>query len=195
MKNKNLVSSGLLLLIIVLIGIAGSYYYFNIDNFKKNEVNSSNEVDKNNNQTQTPNKNDPQKDPSQKSNVKKITTYADFQMYSNRQENTFFVFGRSGCHFCEMYLPVLDSVSSEYNIEIIYLDFSKFSEADYKAVMHSELSIPSKCTTSGEETPLSSGFGTPLSLFVNGNKSYDCIRGYKDKNNLIEQLQSIGYIE
>lgn len=193
MKNKNLVSSGLLLLIIVLIGVAASYYYFKKDSLNDNQNPIQDVGNKNDEKQNSTNENDTPV--SIQSKVKKITTYDEFIEYSGRQANAFFVLGRTGCHYCEMYLPVLDTVSSEYNVEIIYLDFSKFSEDDYKAVMHSGLTIPSKCTTSGEETPLYTGFGTPLSLFVNENKSYDCIRGYKDKDNLVKQLKSIGYIE
>lgn len=185
MKKRNFVSSGLLLLIVVLIGIAASYYYFKKDSFQ--EVGNPNNVVEEKPEEKT--------ESVQSKYLKKITTYEEFQEYANRDESTFFVLGRTGCHFCERYLPVLNSVSNEYKIEIVYVDFKKLSEEDYKKVMNGGLTIPGKCTKTGEEISLSQGFGTPVSLFVRNNQTYDCIRGYNEKDKLVSSLQKIGYIE
>lgn len=186
MKNKNIVSSGLLLLIIVLIIVAGTYYFLKKDNLKNNKVDEPNVSEKDENKNNQYEAN---------AKVKTITTYEEFKGIIERSEDTLIVLGRTGCHYCEMFLPNLKSVSGEYGVEIFYVDFGKMSEEDYNNVIAMPLAIPSKCTKSGEENRLSDGFGTPLSLFVRESNTYDCIRGYKDKNTLAEQLKSIGYIK
>ncbi len=185
MKNKDLICAGLLSLIIILTGITACYYVVKKDAYERQLINEKNN-EEGQNEIHNINKN---------SQVKKLTTYNDFINYANKNTNTFMVFGKSTCHYCNMYEPILNNVSSEYGIEVIYVDLGALTQEDYYRVLNSSLMIPRKCNNSGVDIPLSSGFGTPLSLFVNSGYTYDCIRGYKDHDTLVGILRTIGYIK
>lgn len=127
--------------------------------------------------------------------IKKPTTFKSFDELAMRDVNTMFVFGRTGCVYCEKYYPVLEEVSKEKKIEIVYVNLANFNEEDYLAVLNSDITILGKCVNDGVNKKLSDGFGTPLTLFINKYSTYDCIRGYKDKNDLENILKKIGYIK
>ena len=48
---------------------------------------------------------------------------------------------------------------------------------------------------SKEETPLSSGFGTPLTLYLKNGKVVGCISGYVNKEKLETKLKSVGMMK
>lgn len=127
--------------------------------------------------------------------IKKPTTFKSFDELAMRDVNTMFVFGRTGCVYCEKYYPVLEEISKEKKIEIVYVNLANFNEEDYLAVLNSDITILGKCVNEGVNKKLSDGFGTPLTLFINKYSTYDCIRGYKDKSDLESLLKKIGYIK
>lgn len=184
MKNKNYISAGLLISIIVLVGIAACYYVVKKDAYDKALINDGNNI--------TSEKGNSDKDNTQY--FKTINRFSDFEYYVNRRQNSFIVFGKEGCHFCNMYKPVLEKAARELKIEVIYVDLGTAVKDDYYNILNMNLIIPSKCTKDGVDTPIVNGFGTPLSLFVNEGATYDCIRGYKDYDTLVSILKQIGYI-
>jgi len=138
----------------------------------------------------------PDREPNEDYGFKKVTTYLEFESLLARQnKNTYFVFGRTGCYYCEQFVPVLQNVVEKYKIEVIYLDLAAFNPSDYSNVLNTSLTIPAKCSKTGQDTELRNGFGTPLSLFVNNKKTYSCIRGYKDEDKLVAALKANGYIK
>ena len=52
-----------------------------------------------------------------------------------------------------------------------------------------------KCHKTGKEVELKEGFGTPLGLFIKNGETYDCVRGYKDRDNLLNIFKGINYIK
>lgn len=217
MKNRKKVIRVLIVLIVILLGVATVYTSLNRERFMTflESSNSSNRNDKNEGSTSTPpNSNDGDnyiynEDNEENNNSDiintpvdpndygflRVSTYQDFaDLLARPDRNMFFVLGRSGCYYCEQYLPVLQDVSMKYKIEVVYLDLAEFDPGDYSNVLNSPLKIPAKCSKTGEETTLRGGFGTPLSLFVNNSKTYDCIRGYKDEENLVSLLRGNHFI-
>ncbi len=184
MRNRNFICVVLLLLIILLTGITTCYYIVKksdaarllksstVDN---DNMQSSNQIIENDLFTL-------------------VTTYDNFLNYLNREQNTFFVFGKENCSYCMSYKPVLNKIISEYDIEVVYIELNKLSQDDYYNLLNTPLTIPAKCTKENTDSLLIDGFGTPLSLFTNNGATYDCIRGYKDYDNLVSELYSIGYI-
>lgn len=177
MKNMRIIfCSGLFSLIVILCIVAVCYYKTSNAFMYENQKYSENESE------------------SHEVGVKIVGDYEEFKRLIERDYNTFLVLGKTGCHYCELYLPVLNNISESYKIEIIYVDLLKITEDDYNAVMDSPLTIPSKCSLTGEDAFIKNGFGTPLTLFVNKGKTYDCIRGYQSESNLITSLKAVGYI-
>ena len=120
-----------------------------------------------------------------------VTNFEEVKSYLNRNSTSILVLGKTGCRFCEMYIPVLDSVSKKNNVEFIYVNLTNLDDENYNFIMNSDLLIPAKCNNYGENIPLKKGFGTPLSLFIKSGEVYDCIRGYKDEHALINLLSEI----
>ena len=106
------------------------------------------------------------------------------------------VFGRNSCYWCNKFKPVYNEVAQEQNVEIYYIDSDSFDKDEYNKILNSGLNIPAKCTESKEkDLPLSSGFGTPLTIFTKKGKEIDCIGGYVNKASLESKLKSVGMIK
>ena len=114
---------------------------------------------------------------------------------ANSKNITMTVFGRNSCSWCNKFKPVYNEVAAEYKLDIYYIDSDNFDSTEYSKILNSGLLIPAKCTQNGEDTPLSSGFRTPLTLFTQNGKSIDCIGGYLNKTRLVSTLKSVGLIE
>jgi len=184
MKNRKLVCTVLLILILIFVGIAACYGVVNFRTYNASingeDLGAGTQEDEY---------------PAISNSVLTVTNYDDFNYYMKQNYNVFMVFGKQVCHFCSLYKPVLERVQKEYNRPIVYVDLSELSREDYSKVLNSSLVIPAKCTNVNADTPISQGFGTPLSLFVNNGEVYDCIRGYKDYDTLVGLLKNIGYIK
>ena len=205
MKNKNRIGKYLLLFIVVLIIATGFYAFANRERIfgsvegeqvKDDEKSVQSVFDSGTNTRPTDRPIDVYRSPNERDvyGLKIISAYEEYEKILDNDFDNLIVFGREGCHFCEMYQPVLKEVANLYKIEIVYIDMASLSSEDYKKVIESALSIPAKCTKNREESDIGRGFGTPLSLFVRNKMTYDCIRGYKDKTDLIKDLKKIGYV-
>lgn len=118
------------------------------------------------------------------------TTLSEINNILESNETKMVVIGRTGCEFCQKYLPELNELIKEKKVDIYYIDIAYLSKDDYNTfLLNSGLTIPSKCTDSKTEEPISNGFGTPLTLFVSNHKSVDCIRGYTTKEIVLESIE------
>lgn len=184
MKNKDFFSNGIFLLIVVLIVIASCYYIFY--GKKKDGV-----------FLKKPQKDEPsiQEPPSNpEGSFKAITTFEEFLETIDDREGILLVLGRTGCHYCEMFKPVLETASMKYGFRVVYLDIALLNEEDYSNFFKTDLNIPGACTKTGEDAPIGNGFSTPLSLFIKEKESYDCMRGYMPIEKLISRLREKNYI-
>lgn len=105
----------------------------------------------------------------------------------NQNDNIrFIVLARSGCHYCEIYKPIIDEIKNDYNLKIEYIDVIKDD-----SILKEEIIIPSYCNNKGKDIKINEGFGTPLTLFLKDGKVIDCIRGYTKKENIIDKLKEV----
>lgn len=208
MKNKNTICMILILFMVILVIIACFYVSSNKERIfgevqnetasKKNDLKDESAFKKPTDVVDNPSVPvDPSDSQSEgEYGFKMITTYAEFDsLISRKDKNMYIVFGREGCYYCEQFVPVLKDIVKKYKVEVLYVDMAYLSQDDYANVINTPLTIPAKCSKTGEEIELKSGFGTPLSLFVNNQSTYSCIRGYKDKANLITLLKRNKYIK
>ncbi len=126
---------------------------------------------------------------------KTVSTYKEYMDLVNSKKVTMAVFGRNSCGWCNKYKPVYNEVADEEKVDIYYFDSDSFDKNEYSKIMNSGLMIPASCAKNKEEAPLSSGFGTPLTIFTKNGKSFDCISGYVDKDALVAKLKSVGLIK
>ncbi len=143
----------------------------------------------------TVSKEDKNSNPINEGVYKTITSYEEFKSNIERDENVFIVFGQTGCHFCELFQPVLKSTSQEYGFEVLYVDLKALGDEDYSALRNSGLKIPGSCTDTKQDRDISESFNTPLSLFVRNGESYDCLRGFMQKDLFVTKLKEKGYVE
>lgn len=126
---------------------------------------------------------------------KTVSTYKEFKTIIESKQVTMHVFGRNSCYYCNIFKPVYNDAASEYDIDIYYYDSDNFDSTEYTKILNSGLTIPAECTSSKEETSLSSGFGTPLTLFTKKGKVVGCISGYTTAEKLETKLKSVGMIK
>lgn len=126
---------------------------------------------------------------------KTVSTYKEFMNIYKSKKVTMHVFGRNTCYYCNIFKPVYNEVAAEKNLDIYYYDSDSFDSEEYSKILNSGINIPAECTTSKEETPLSSGFGTPLTLYLKNGKVVGCISGYVNKDKLETKLKSVGMMK
>lgn len=125
---------------------------------------------------------------------KTFTTYKEYMKLVDSKKVTMTVFGRNTCSWCNKFKPVYNDVAHEYNLDIYYVDSDSFNSTEYSKILNSDVTIPGKCAN-GTDVKLSSGFGTPLTIFTKNGKSIDCISGYTNKEGLIKVLKDVGLIK
>lgn len=186
------------LLIVIILGIAcvggASYVYFN-HNIQNYKIDSSYN-DKSSDDAQDSKKDDSSIGTTSKENehLKNITSYDELESYISLEKNIFVVLGQTGCTHCQRFYPVIENTSKNYSLDILYVDVKALSKEEQEKLFNSPIVIPSKCNNKGVDITLNQGFGTPLSLFINNKKTYECIPGYQNENDLIKFLRKIGYL-
>ena len=126
---------------------------------------------------------------------KTFKTYKEFMKIVDSKTVSMIVFGRNSCSWCNKFKPVYNDAAAKYKIDIYYLDSDNFNSSEYSKIINSGITIPAKCTDTNTATPLSSGFGTPLTLFTKNGKSIDCISGYTNAEGLDNNLKTVGLIK
>lgn len=126
---------------------------------------------------------------------KTVSTYDEYMKVISSKKIIMTVFGRNTCHWCNKFKPVYNEVAKENNLDIYFIDSDSFNADEYKKIMNSSLMIPAACTDDGKEKALSSGFGTPLTLFTKKGKVTGCINGYVAKNGLLTKLKEVGMLK
>ena len=120
---------------------------------------------------------------------------ATFEKLVDSKDITVAVFGRNTCYYCNIYKPVYNAVAEKYAIDIYYFDSDSYDADEYQKVLKLGLKIPAECNSSGKESLLSDGFGTPLTILTKKGKTIDCISGYVDRDTLITKLTENKLIE
>ena len=127
---------------------------------------------------------------------KTVSTYDEYMKVIKSKNVVMTVFGRNSCYWCNKFKPIYNEVAQEQGADIYYIDSDSFNKDEYNKILNSGLNIPAKCTESKEkDLPLSSGFGTPLTIFTKKGKEIDCIGGYVNKASLESKLKSVGMIK
>ena len=126
---------------------------------------------------------------------KTVSTYKEFMNIYKSKKVTMHGFGRNTCYYCNIFQPIYNEVAAENKLDIYYYDSDSFNSDEYSKILNSGINIPAECTSSKEETPLSSGFGTPLTLYFKNGKVVGCISGYVNKEKLETKLKSVGMMK
>lgn len=99
-------------------------------------------------------------------------TYAEYDKMVKNGDAFVVVIERTGCGYCQQYMPLMEEVAKEKKIAITYLNTDNLSEEDMN-----KLSTTNKYLKRNE-------WGTPTTLFMLGDRILDSIGGYVEKSSI-----------
>jgi len=80
------------------------------------------------------------------------------------------VIERTGCYYCQMYMPILEEYVNEAKIAVTYINTDNLTEEESEL-----LSTTNKYLKNNE-------WGTPTTMLMKGNRVIDTIAGYVEKD-------------
>lgn len=99
-------------------------------------------------------------------------TYDEYEKMVNDGNAFIVVVERTGCGYCQKYMPLLEEVANEQKIAITYINTDNLSEDEMN-----KLSTTNKYLKRNE-------WGTPTTLFMLGDRIVDSIGGYVEKESI-----------
>ncbi len=99
-------------------------------------------------------------------------TYDEYEKMVKNGDAFIVVIERTGCSYCQQYMPLVEEVAKEKKIAITYLNTDNLSEEDMN-----KLSTTNKYLKRNE-------WGTPTTLFMLGDRVLDSIGGYVEKSSI-----------
>lgn len=124
-----------------------------------------------------------------------LSTADEYIKKVNSKNYTIAVFGKNDCTYCDLYLPVVNDIAKNYNLNIYYFDQDTYNEEEYEKIIELDFEIPSKCTTTGFPTSLSQSFPKPMTIITKSGKFVDCIRGYVPEQTVLDMLKEYKIIK
>lgn len=103
--------------------------------------------------------------------------YPTYKSKVDNGENFIVIIERTGCSYCEKYLPVLEDTANELSIPIYYIDLVDLTEDEYY-----ELGNTNSYLKRNKK------WGTPTTLLMSGNTVVDSISGYVEKEKFISEI-------
>ena len=99
-------------------------------------------------------------------------TYKQYEEMVSKGDAFIVVIERTGCGYCQQYMPIMEEVTKEKKIAVTYLNTDNLSEEDMQ-----KLSTTNKYLKRNE-------WGTPTTLFMLGDRVLDSIGGYVEKDSI-----------
>lgn len=118
-----------------------------------------------------------------------LSTADEYIKKVNSKNYTVAVFGVSDCTYCDLYLPVINDIARDYNVNIYYFNRDTYDTDEYDKIMDLNFEIPAKCTTTGYPTTLGTSFPKPMTIITKSGKFVDCIRGYVTKETVLDMFK------
>lgn len=100
--------------------------------------------------------------------------YSTYKSKVENGENFIVVLERTGCSYCEMYLPVLEDATAELSIPVYDIDTANLTEDEYTELTETNSYLKRN------------KWGTPTTLLMSGNIVVDSISGYVEKEDFVE---------
>ncbi len=103
------------------------------------------------------------------------------KLYKDANINIIYI-GRDTCSFCQKFNPVIEEVTTKYNLDYTYINTDKLTTNDLIALLDT-FHIDAKT------------FGTPLLLITQNNQIINKQDGFTDELNLFILMQNTGLID
>lgn len=97
----------------------------------------------------------------------------DYLAYASKIENAenfIVIIERTGCSYCEMYMPIVEAAANELSIPVYYIDTADLSSDEYTELGNSNNYLKRE------------KWGTPTTLLLSGNIVVDSIGGYVEQD-------------
>jgi len=115
----------------------------------------------------------------------KEITYKEYEEKIESQEPFIFIVERTGCSYCEMFMPVAEQFTKDYNIPIYYINTDNITSEEFTSL--------EKSNTFFKKNP--SNWGTPTTMILVGSKSIDELAGATEAEGLYEFLSEYFELE
>ena len=99
-------------------------------------------------------------------------TYNEYEKMVENGDAFVVVIERTGCSYCQMYMPIMEEYAKEKKIAVTYLNTDNISQEDMN-----KLSTTNKYLKKNQ-------WGTPTTLFMLGDRIVDSIGGYVEKDKI-----------
>ena len=99
-------------------------------------------------------------------------TYKEYEEMVNNGDAFVVVIERTGCSYCQMYMPIMEEVAKEQKIAVTYINTDNLSQDEME-----KLSTTNKYLKKNQ-------WGTPTTLFMLGDRIVDSIGGYVEKDSI-----------
>lgn len=118
-----------------------------------------------------------------------LSTANEYIKKVNSKEYTVAVFGINGCSHCDVYLPTINDIARDYNLNIYYFNRDEYDEDEYQKIMELDFEIPAKCTKTGYSTSMNKTFPKPMTIITKSGEFVDCIRGNVTREEVLKMLK------
>ncbi len=99
-------------------------------------------------------------------------TYSEYEDMVKKGDAFVVVIERTGCGYCQQYMPIMEEVAKEQKIAVTYINTDNLTEEEFN-----KLSTTNKYLKKNE-------WGTPTTLFMLGDRIVDSIGGYVEKESI-----------
>lgn len=104
-------------------------------------------------------------------------SYSEYESKMAEEKPFLVIIVRDGCGYCEMYEPIVEEVSNEYQVPIYYINLANLTEEEQSLLAKSNTYLKTK------------EWGTPTTLFMYGKTVVDSISGYVEKEEFVEFIK------
>jgi len=112
------------------------------------------------------------------------TTVSEYFNLKKAEEKVVILFASPDCPWCVKYKPIINKVSSDYELPIYYVNTANMTGDEYSKVVEDSPYMKSE-----------GGFGTPLTLIIGNNEEYASLEGKEDYDDVVKFFKDNGVIE
>lgn len=124
-----------------------------------------------------------------------IPSSKDFIAKVKSKKYTVSVFGMNDCIHCTKFLPIINKIATDYNLEVSYFNKNTYNSDQYNEIMALDLKIPAKCTMDNKDTTMIAGFPKPMTIITKNGKLVDCIKGNVKESVVLDMLEKYEIIK
>lgn len=105
-------------------------------------------------------------------------SYSEYEDLVKTNEPFIIIIERTGCGYCQMYMPIVEEVVNEKHISIYYIDTDDLSSEEMQ-----------KLESENKYFKKNPKWGTPTTLFMQGDYIIDSIGGYVEKDSFLSFIE------